>query len=179
MARYRYIGDYFYTYSRGLIELFADTSAIYSHIYNQHGLPTLTVPYGASPTWYKEMNLERDIDVLWMGKIATSRRRKILSDLRKEFSKYGIKFHIADNVENPFIIGVMNVPNFLNLIQKITLNLTRSWYDATPLRFVLAAPNKSSIIFKSLLPHCPYYVPGSHYISAPHETLADVIYALS
>ena len=39
----------------------------------------------------------------------------------------------------------------------------------------MALPNRSLIVSEPLLPHCPRYVPGEHYISASIEELARTI----
>jgi hypothetical protein len=103
--RYRYYGDYAYAYDRGWLDLLFDTSYIYAEIRNKAGLPTLYAPWGVSPYWYKDLNLKRDIDVLWMGVRGTGRRGRILDRVTKELRSQGVRMHIADNQHNPFIFG--------------------------------------------------------------------------
>jgi hypothetical protein len=58
---------------------------------------------------------------------------------------------------------------------KITLNITRTWYDDNFSRFAMAAPNRSLIVSEPMLPHCPEYQAGIHYVAAPIEELAETI----
>ena len=81
--------------------------------------------------------------------------------------------YVADNEERPFAFGAERT-ELLNRA-KITLNITRTWYDDNYLRFALAAPNRSLIVSEPMLPHCPAYRPGVHYVSAPVERLAETI----
>jgi hypothetical protein len=76
-------------------------------------------------------------------------------------------------VENPFIHNEERT-RLLNR-SKIVLNLTRTWYDDNFSRFAMAAPNRSLIVSEPLLPHCPQYQAGIHYVSAPIDRLTDTI----
>jgi hypothetical protein len=108
-----------------------------------------------------------------MGKRATRRRSQLLDQLRHELRAYGVNVYVADNEENPFIFGETRI-NFLNRA-KITLNLTRTWYDDNFSRFAYAAPNRSLLVSEPLLPHCPEFKPGLHYVAAPIDQLAQTI----
>ena len=173
VLRYRYIGDYYYAYRKGWLSVFSDSSAIYAQLHRHHGLPTIAAPWGATPLWYNDLNLNRDLDVLWIGQRGSKRRSRLLDDVREELRKYGVEVYVADNVENPFIFGKERT-EYLNRA-KITLNLTRTWYDDNFSRFAMAAPNNSLIISEPLLPHCPGYIPDKHYVSVPKNKLAETI----
>jgi len=173
ILRFRYLGDYHYAYRRGLLTVLADSSAIYARLHSQHGLPTVVAPWGATPLWYDDLSLERDIDVLWLGQRGSKRRGNLLNRVRRELAPHGVNIHVADNEENPFIYGRERT-QYLNRA-KITLNLTRTWYDDNYSRFAMAAPNRSLIVSEPLLPHCPQYVAGVHYVSARIDQLASQI----
>lgn len=173
MLRFRYVGDLYYAYRKGWVHVLGDTSQIYAEMRSRHGLPTLFIPWGITAKWYADLELERDIDVLWMGKKATRRRSVILHQLRDQLRNRGLKVYMADNEENSFIFGRTRT-ELLNR-SKITLNLTRTWYDDNFSRFILAAPNRSLIVSERLLPHCPYFEPGTHYMAAPADALFNLI----
>lgn len=173
MSRFRYLGDYYYAFHRGWLDIFADTSEIYADIHRRHGLPTIVAHWGATPRWYKDLGLQRDIDVLWMGKRGTRRRSLLLDRVRSELKSYGIRIHVADGIENPYIFGEERT-YYLNR-SKITLNITRTWYDDNFSRMALAAPNRSLVVSEPVLPHCSSFIAGTHYISAPHDSLSETI----
>ncbi|MBE0411121.1 MAG: glycosyltransferase family 1 protein [Anaerolineales bacterium] len=173
MQRFRFIGDYYAAYSQGILNVFSDSSAVYAGIHNEHGLPTVYAPWGSTPRWYSDLEMERDIDVLWMGKRGTRRRSHLLDRVRAELKTHGIEIHVADNVENPFIFGDERT-EYLNRA-KITLNITRTWYDDNFSRFSLAAPNRSLVVSEKMLPHCPSYQVGIHYIEAKPDDLARAV----
>jgi hypothetical protein len=173
LLRFRYVGDYLYAHRMGWIDVFADISAVYATYLRGFGLPAIAAPFGSYPDWYADLNLKRDIDVLWMGKRATRRRSEALNRVRADLRQYGVEVHVVDNEENPFVFG----PERTHLLNraKITLNLLRTWYDENSLRICLAAPNRSLVVSEPLLPHVPLYQAGEHYVSAPIENLAEVI----
>ena len=39
----------------------------------------------------------------------------------------------------------------------------------------LAAPNRSLIVSEPVLPHCPSFIAGTHYVSVPVKALAETI----
>jgi hypothetical protein len=80
---------------------------------------------------------------------------------------------VADNVENPFVWREQRT-ELLNRA-KITLNITRTWYDDNYSRFSMAAPNRSLIVSEPMLPHCPEYKSGMHYVAAPIQELSAAI----
>jgi hypothetical protein len=173
LHRFRNIGDYEFAYRRGWLDILADSSKIYALINGNHGIPTVYVPWGATPSAYADLDLKRDINVIWMGKRATRRRSRLLDRIRQELRAYNIEVYVADNEENPFIFGETRT-RFLNRA-KIALNLTRTWYDDNYSRFAFAAPNRCLIVSERLLSHCPDFEAGVHYVSAPIEKLTESI----
>jgi hypothetical protein len=171
--RYRFHGDYEYAYRKGWLHILSDTSHIYSQIRSNIGLPTLYAPWGASQRWYKDLGIERDIDVLWMGTRGSQRRSRILDQVFKELKAKGLNLYIADNEENPFIFGDKRT-SLLNR-SKITLNITRTWYDDNYSRFTMACSNRSLVVSEPVLPHCTEFKANIHYVSAKIEDLANTI----
>jgi hypothetical protein len=173
MTRFRWLGDYYYAAGKGMLNVLADSSALYAALRSSHGMPTIFAPWGSAPHWFEDLRLERDIDVLWMGNRTTRRRRSILERIRAELRRHGVEMYMADGEENPYIFGAERM-QFLNRA-KITLNVTRTWYDDNFSRFALAAPNRSLLVSEKMLPHCPAYVPGVHYVESPPEELASTL----
>src|SRR5690606_8590390 len=102
-TRLSYLGDYFHALRQGVLARLFDISVLYARRYTQHGLPTQAVPWGSVPGWYAQLNLERYIDVLWMGARAPRRRSRLLDRVQRELSARGIRMYVADNQANPFI----------------------------------------------------------------------------
>ena len=108
-----------------------------------------------------------------MGTRGTKRRSVILDRVRSQLEANGVRMHVADGKENPFIFGDDRI-YYLNR-SKITLNITRTWYDDNFSRIALAAPNRSLVVSEMILPHCPSFLPAIHYVSVPVENLAKTI----
>ena len=174
MHKFRYVGEYHYAYRKGWLDIFAETSEIYARLHHEHGLPATVIPWGTAPDWYGELHCERDIDVLWMGTRRTRRRSQLLDQICEQLVGHGLKVHIADNVDNPFIFKEERTL-YLNRA-KITLNLLPTWYDnAFPYRFHMAAGNRSLVVSEPLLSHCPVYQAPKHYVSTPVEGIVETI----
>lgn len=171
--RYRYQGDYEYARRMGWLHVLADSSHIYSQIRSQLGLSTLYAPWGASQLWYKDLGLERDLDVLWIGKRGSERRGRILDQVFRELKSKGLNVYIGDNEVDPFIFGAERT-RYLNRA-KITLNITRTWYDDNFSRFTMACSNRSLVVSEPVLPHCTEFKENVHYVSAKIEDLAGTI----
>lgn len=171
--RYRYHGDYEYASRQGWLHVLSDTSQIYSQIRSKIGIPTLYVPWGASRRWYEDLGLERDIDVLWMGKRGSQRRGRILDQVFRELKLKGLNVYIGDDEIDPFIFGKERIRH-LNRA-KITLNITRTWYDDNFSRFTMACSNRSLVVSEPVLPHCTEFKENVHYVSATIEDLANTI----
>lgn len=173
LMRFRHYGDYEYAYRKGWLHLLFDSSKVYCNIRNQNGLPTGYAPWGSSSIYYQDLGLERDIDVLWMGARGSFRRNRILNFVTRELIDQGVKIHIADNEMNPFIYNDDRT-EYLNR-SKITLNITRTWYDDNFSRFSMAAPNRSMIVSEPMLPHCIEFKENIHYVSAEIKELPKTI----
>jgi hypothetical protein len=171
--RYRYHGDYEYACRQGWLNVLSDSSHIYSQIRSRLGIPTLYAPWGASKRWYADLGLERDIDVLWMGKRGSQRRSRILDQVFRGLRLKGLNVYIADNEENPFIFGEERI-RYLNRA-KITLNITRTWYDDNFSRFTLACSNQSMIVSEPVMGHWLEFKENFHYAAAKIEDLADTV----
>ena len=171
--RYRFHGDYEYACRKGWLHVLSDTSQIYSQIRSKIGIPTLYAPWGASQRWYEDLGLERDLDVLWMGTRGSQRRSRILDQVFRELKSKGLNVYIADNEERPFIFGEERT-RYLNRA-KITLNITRTWYDDNFSRLTMACSNRSLVVSEPVLPHCTEFKENIHYVSAKIEDLATTI----
>ena len=179
MYKFRYIGEYQFAYKKGHLNVLFETSDIHAKLYNQNGFPAIYVPWGTSPSWYANLNIERDIDVLWMGKRRTKRRRKLIDKIYSELQSRGFNMYIADGEVNPFIFDEVR-SQFLNRA-KITLGISPSWYDTSYMfRVNLAAANRSLFISETVLPHSPQFVPNIHYVSVPVESIIEsLVYYLN
>lgn len=174
LTRWRIVGDYLRALQTGLMTQLVESSSIHAEIYRAHGFDVPYVPWGMSSAWYADLDLERDIDVLWMGKRRTRRRSRILDHVREDLSRRGVEMHVIDGVERPFVHGEERI-QVLNRA-KVTLNILPRWYDtAFPFRFVHAAANGSQVVSEPVLSHCPEIEADVHYRVAHPDALVERI----
>lgn len=174
LHKYRYFGDYFRAFRQHLLDYLFDTSQIFSQYYCQSGLPARFVPWGTSPDWFANLHLQRDIDVLWIGKRRSKRRSRIIDQVRSQLTSAGFQVVVIDGIENPMIYGEQRT-RLLNRA-RMTLNVLPTWYDpAFTFRFHVAAGNKSLVITEEHLQHCPSYEAGKHFASSAPENLVETI----
>jgi len=174
MTKYRYVGEYYYAFRMGWLPALAETSWMFAKFHTGHGLPTFCIPWGTSPSWHQRLDLERDIDVLWLGKRRTRRRSNNIERIRQRVAADGRVMHVADGVENPLVYGDERT-RLINR-SKITVNVMQNWYDNSfHMRFHIDAGNRSLVISEHLPPHYKEYVPGFHYVSADVADVPDTI----
>lgn len=175
-TRLRYFGDLYWLRSKGIEPHLIFPSAYTANLWHEQGFrthPMFGFSFPRTPIWGADLNLERDIDVLWLGKAGSKRRADMLTDTRSELEANNISFYNVDGIENPYTFGEERT-HLLNRT-KIVLNLLREPWDENFGRFYLAALNRCLIVTEDMLPHNPYFVPGQNIISAPPAQLAKTI----
>lgn len=170
--RFRYYGDLIWLKRDGVPSLVAVGSKWITEYLRQDGLETLTGYYGYHEDMGRDLGIERDIPVLWLGKIGTNRRGRYLRKLRQELAQRGIEIKVIDGVEHPYVFGDART-ELLNR-SKITVNLLRQEWDNHSMRFYLAAVNKVLVVSEPTYAHIPL-VPGEHFVSVPFSEMADSI----
>jgi hypothetical protein len=174
MHRFRYFGDYHRAYRQGWLDALFEYSLIYTEAHRRCGLPAIYMPWGTAAVDYVEMDVKRDIDVVWLGKPRSRRRNLMIADLRTQLTRQGYSMLIFDGVERPYIFG-RERSELLNRT-KVTLNLLPYWdFNNFPFKFHLAAGNRSLVVSEAFLRHNPEYIPGFHYVETPAAQLLETI----
>jgi hypothetical protein len=174
MVRFLILGDIHYAYSKGWLDILCEASNLYARQDIAHGIPAIFVPWGTFEDYYADLQLERDIDVLWFGKRRTKRRTKLLDAIRSELRIHGVEIYVVDGDEKPFIYGDQRT-KILNQ-SKITLSLRNYPYDYTiPPRFHMVAGNRCLLVCEPELDHHPQAKTGKHFIAAEANQLVEQI----
>lgn len=171
-ARYRYYGDLYWLQRQGILSVLPVGSPLKIEFLRARGFDPFVVPVSFQYDWGEDLKLERDVPVLWLGKVATARRKRLLQRVRTELKERGVEILVIDGVENPYIFGEERT-NLLNRT-KVVLNLLRERWDNNSMRYTLAALNRALIVTEPTLPHTPF-MPGEHLVAAPIENMADTI----
>jgi hypothetical protein len=170
--RYCYYGDLYWIQKSGVLNFLALWSHWTANFLRERGFQPIVLSHGRNPDWGDDLNIERDIPVLWLGKPGSKRRQQILARLRAELADRGIEVLVVDGVENPYVFDHERT-RLLNR-SKIVLNILREKWDDNTLRFGLAAQNKALIVSEPMLPHSQYRS-GFHYVEAPINSLPETI----
>ncbi|WP_417248342.1 hypothetical protein [Celeribacter sp.] len=133
-----------------------------------HGISAQFLPVGQQPFFGKDMQMPRDIDVLFIGSLKSKRRRRELDQLRSRLAAYGLKTHIPDGP----VWGEARA-ELVNRT-KVLLHIHNFEWDTPWMRWNLAAANGAAVASQPL--SVPYPMrPGIDYLSAPAEDLAAAI----
>jgi hypothetical protein len=170
--RFRYYGDLHWLHRQGILSVLAVGSRWIAEFLRLKGFNPIVAYIGSHTDWWADLELERDIPVLWIGKIATGRRKRLLKRIRAELRDRGVALLMIDGVENPYVFGEER--SVLLNRTKIVLNILRTKWDNHSLRYFLAAPNRALIVTEPTLPHTTF-LSGTHLVEAPIDQLADAI----
>lgn len=179
MIKFRYLGEYYHISEEGWLHTLAETSLLFTGFHRRHGLNACYVPWGTSPNWHQELNLVRDIDVLWLGSRRTRRRSHLIDAIRKKLRQQGFDMMVIDGVEHRFVFGEERI-RLLNRA-KIAVHLNMHWYDNSfHMRFHMVAGNRAMVVAERLPPHYSEYRDGHHYIASDAERIVDqIVYYLT
>ena len=179
LHKFRYVGDSLRALRRGWLSVQADVSERHAAFYQRLGVPARFVPWGTPPTWHADLKLERDIDVLWMGKRRDGRRSATIDMVRAALQLRGVEMYVADGVERPFIFGDERT-RVLNRT-KLVLNIkTSAQISGFTFRFHTVAGNRALVVSEPFESHVSRYRAGEHYAVAPPEQLAEkILYLLA
>jgi hypothetical protein len=130
----------------------------------EHGVAAETVPIGYEPSYGRDLGLERDIDVLFLGALEVPRRRRLLRRLRLA----GVDVQAVGAWHDPAFWGE-NRTQLLNRT-KILVNLSRYPGQSSGARVILGLANGALVLSEPMYRPDPF-VPGEHYVSATVEEM--------
>ncbi|MBP9656800.1 MAG: glycosyltransferase family 1 protein [Candidatus Promineofilum sp.] len=174
-GRYRVIGELLAIqrlFTLRLVCVFSETNR---RTLSNLGLPVVQIPMGYHSSFGVDLNLDRDIDVVFLGSTIDSRRHKLMGDLETELKSRRIRLVIKDGSKERGSIHGDDRTHLLNR-SKIMLNIMRQPWDDLVFRELLAAPNRAMVISESLTPTAlGPFLPNIHFAMAYPEELPDTI----
>ena len=172
-TRFRYYGDLQWLKREGILTCVVQGSGVSKRLLAQRGFSVYSPPSPSYfPEWGADLRLERDIPVLWIGKVATRRRRRLLEQVENELGKVGVHVMRIDGERHPYVFG--DERTVLLNRTKVVLNLLRAKWDNNAMRFHLAALNRALVVTEPLLDQTTY-VPGLHLVETSVEQIPDRI----
>jgi hypothetical protein len=153
---------------RGLIDLCVVTSRSRQNFLAEKGIPSHFVPLGSHAGVGRRMNLDRDIDVLFIGTLDDSRHRSALKYLRAN----GINVEAVGSWKAGPSWGEPRT-ELINRA-KIFLNIQRHAGQYSGYRMLLGLMNGAMVVSEPV--HDPFpYEPGVHYVESTLETMPVAI----
>lgn len=147
--------------------VFAMTTAM-QHFLAGKGIDIDFIPIGYHPAFGENLRLERDIDVLFLGRINNKRRAAILHKLNKELTAENVKLEIVDKD----CYGDERT-QLLNRT-KISLDLPRVPWDFGAGRFLMSMSCCAMVVSEGNYPKEPY-IKDVHYVQAADSDLTATI----
>lgn len=137
----------------------------------ENGYPSFLLPVGISPAFGSRLDLERDIDVLFIGNVKSKIRRSRVAEVFEKLESFGCKVHLAPRGTEG------DVRTHLVNRSKIVLHIHQFPWDTPWMRWSLATANGAVVASEEL--SVPYPLRRGHdYLSAPYDQLAKSIFEL-
>lgn len=134
----------------------------------EHGIHGHFAPLGCDPSMGRDLALQRDIEVLFLGILNVPRRNRLLRSLEKQ----GVDLMEAGSWSDPAFWGE-NRTHLLNRT-KILINLARTPAEFSGYRLSLGMANKALVVSEPIYRPEPF-VPGRHFVMTPTEFMAPTI----
>lgn len=150
----------------GIIDLLAVATRSYQAFLAQEGIDSELVPVGYHPVHGERLDLERDIDVLFLGDLRVGRRKRIFRRLEQD----GLPVRAVGSYSDPTYWGEGRT-QLLNR-SKILLNLPRHRGLLADLRLIFGMATGALVLSEPVYLPEPY-VPGKHYVEAEVSEMAD------
>jgi hypothetical protein len=172
--RFRIDGELMWAHRHGLPDVLAVTSARRARWLRTLGMDAIHVPTAYGRTYGRDLGLERDIPVAWIGSpgVWANRRDRVLARLTGDLARRGVTVRSW--------LGGLSGEERTEVVNrtKILLNLLQHPQDFTGHRLVLGAANKALVVSELMVDSEPFQ-PGRHMVQAPVEELADrIVYYL-
>lgn len=165
--RLRVYGELRWLRQKGVLDVLAITSYNRALYYRRSGMDCVEAPLGYHPIYGSDLNLPRDIQVVFLGNMDSERRQQfvppLFDELRKRDVNVVIKTRIYDEERTEFLNRTC-----------ILLNVLRAPQDYVGQRFLLGAANKALVISEPIPGEEPFR-PGEHLVTCSLETMADTI----
>jgi len=150
----------------GIVDLLTVAARSYQAFLAEEGITSELIPVGYHPSHSRLLDLERDIDVLFLGDLRVRRRKQILRRLERE----GLEVHAVGSYSDKQYWGEGRT-QLLNRT-KILLNLPRHSGLLADLRLILGMAAGALVISEPVYLPDPY-VPGRHYVEAAIDEMAN------
>lgn len=135
----------------------------------EQGILSEWIPLGYTPDYGRPLALTRDIDVLFLGIMNYSPRRK---KIIRRLEKLGLRVVVKGDWHDPSCWNEART-ELLNRT-RILLNFPRTPGEMSGMRFLLGMCNQALVVSEPVYRPDPY-VSGKHFVSAEIDELPDIV----
>lgn len=131
------------------------------------GIEATLLPFGYHPDWGRNLQLQRDIDVLFLGRWDRGRRKTALGELEEQLARRGRTLTVVRGAFGPEREKLLNRA-------RIFVNLLRAPHDMAGMRLLLGMACGALVVSE----HCDgtgEFRAGEHFVMAERSQLAGVI----
>lgn len=139
----------------------------------RHRIGATVVPVGHHSLWGDDLNLPRDIDVVFFGLVRNTRRERLLRQLESDLKRRGIRLLTVDDRSYPHGCFGAERTALLNR-SKIVVNLVKFPWDFPAMRLLMSAACGAMIVSDLCRETDPFRA-GEHFVGAAFAELADAI----
>lgn len=152
----------------GIVDLLTVSERSFQAFLEQEGIASEFIPLGYHRGAGHRLNLERDIDVLFLGDQHVRRRKRIIQGLARQ----GVAVQAVGDYTDPRYWGDSRT-ELLNRT-KILLNLSRHPGLQNDVRLMIGMATGALVVSEPICYPEPY-IPGQHYVEAPLDEMAHTI----
>ena len=153
---------------RGLPDCLVVSGRARQEFLAERGIPAHWVPPGYSPDHGRDLGLERDIDVLFLGTLDVKRRRRVL----KRLEEAGLNVTAEGSWHDSRAWGE-NRTRLLNRA-KILLDVQRYAGELSGLRLILGMANKCLVVSEPIYNSSPFLT-DEHFVTATLHEMPHVV----
>ncbi len=168
--RVRILGELRRLAREGGCDLIVAASGARACYLRRHGIEAAVIPYGYVEQFGRDLSLERDIPVAFLGQLHSRRRRHLLSRLGASLGRRGISLNVVSPTR---ALEGQERTHFLNRCV-VLINVLKQPQDSVGHRLLLGAANKALIVSEPMR-DCEWLEPGRHLVVVPFEHMADTV----
>ncbi len=154
-------------YSRAWCDLVAASTVPRCRVLTQMGIPCEYAPFGYHALWGTNLRRDRDIDVVFLGRVKRTGRERLLGRIDRRLARAGVKLVVADH-------GCYG-PNRTALLNRtrISLDLAKNTWELPVLRLLTSMACGALVV--SNCQTDPYPFRDEHLVRVDSDSLAEAI----
>lgn len=171
--RWRRVGELLALHTSGRLRLVCTFSQTHTNFLQELGLPAVTLPFGYHPDFGEDLQMPRDIEVLFLGSTRDARRRRLFPAIQDQFDKRGIQLQIVDGSPARGAAFGEERTRLLNRT-RIFMNLMKQPWDDPSFRLLLAAANGAMLLSEPVMDtSLGRFSAGVHFAACELNQLAE------